>query len=50
MVVQPEGPSSFKMIDLIKNAQGQGAKILDDATGNLVKKVPYGFYPSWTAG
>ena len=34
------------MIDIINNAQQKGAKILDDATGNLVKKVPCGFYPS----
>ena len=46
VVVQTEGPSSFKMIDIINNAQQKGAKILDDATGNLVKKVPCGFYPS----
>ena len=34
------------MIDLINNAQGGGAKILDAGTGNLVKKVPCGFYPN----
>jgi hypothetical protein len=46
VVVQTEGASSFKMLDIIKNAQQKGAKILDDATGNLMKKVPCGFYPS----
>ena len=45
-MVQTEGTSSFKMLEIIKNAQQKGEKILDDATGNLVKKVPCGFYPS----
>jgi hypothetical protein len=31
------------MIDLINNAQEEGAKVLDDATGDRVKKVPCGF-------
>ena len=44
--IQTEGPCLFKMIDLINNAQEEGAKILDDATGDLVKKMPCGFYPN----
>ena len=48
MRIKSEGANQFKMIDLVKKAQGDGTKILDDETGNLMKKVPCGFYPLCT--
>ena len=48
MRIKSEGANKFKMIDLVKNAKGDGSKILDDETGNLMKKVPCGFYPLCT--
>jgi hypothetical protein len=44
--IKTEGDHHLNMIDLIQNAKGKGSKILASSTGELVKKIPCGFYPA----
>ena len=37
---------TFALSDLFPKTRGEGGRILDNETGELVKKIPCGFYPS----
>ena len=40
----------FSMKNLIQKAEDGGTRMLDQSTGDLIKKIPCGFYPTCTEG
>ena len=46
IVVRAYQVDMYSMKDMIKDAEGGGTKILDQITGELIKKMPCGLYPS----
>ena len=46
--IRVEGEETFSMKDLIKKVEEGGTRMLDQNTGDLIKKIPCGFYPTCT--
>ena len=49
LCITRDGEDLLSMRELLQNAVGEGVKILDSSTGDLMKKIPCGFYPICTS-
>ena len=46
LCIRREDDETYALSDLFPKTRGEGGRILDNETGELVKKIPCGFYPS----